>query len=398
MSTETLTPPSPEALPERHESLFPIGLEEILPIRNRLLKLTPDDIRSFVDVRRDGRSNDPVTIIYGSGFAEWHQERGDFASEQALRMYRGGKLYGAQIALDRYKHLHDGQPLVADDPIAYAAAKHRVRTSYEDLGDVTQWEADFQREQRHLHGGMLALLNAGLHDHTLRLYHQMYRGTVPKTEALESFYTGLIDASIFINTYASLRDTGQLPPLAEKTDREWGRDLPDIYFAAQAAVDQAHGVRLAFELESRDSDFSDLVDRMRIRDLHSERVLFPSPDGRGERIVAYTRVIEQAGPNEFVYTHEPRGIYEISSTPMAYRVKWAGRYALGGVFAGNLADLWLPSTSLAQAAVAGGLGAVIGAATGFARQTPHTDRVLNPIWVAPGYEQDSQYLDITLQK
>lgn len=404
MSTEALTPPPAEALPEKSEQLFPIGLDQILPIRNRLLTLNSEDLWSFVEVRRDGRSNDPVTIMYGSGFAAWHQERGDFGDEtsaQELRMYRAGKLYGAQIALDRYRELHGGQPLRADDPIAYAAAQHRVLHSYEDVGDVTQWERDYQREQRHMHGNMLALLNAGLHDHTLRMYSQMYGGEIPKDESLESFYTGLVDAGIFINTYASMRDTNERPAPAVVTDREWGHDLPDIYHLAQMAIDRMYGNRIVIELESTDADFSDLVAAMRVNDQYSTRVMFPGMDGRTSYVAAFTRVIEQTGPNEFVYINEPRGIYEINQVPArttkAYRAKWAGCYALVGAFVGNVPDAWM-HTSPAQAVAAGGLCAVIGAAAGLAKQKPSTDNELSLVWVAPGYEPDSQNLGFTLQK
>jgi len=440
MSHETGVPVNFEAQTACTESLFPIGLDEIMPARDRLLKLQTDDLRSFVAVRREGAPQDPVTVLYHAGFAQWHQERGDFASEQAVNMYRAGKLYGATLALDRYR-AKTGKELVADDADAYAAAKSVVLHSYDEPGleeagrraDRTRgayigsvnagrfymisplrpdtadasgasdaprpanwlWRADCQREQRYLHGKMLALLNAGLHDHTLEQYNEVYSGTIPKDEALESFYTGLVDAAIFITTYASYRDDNRLPEKAGITDLERYLGRPDLYYDVRDAltVEAAYGMTL--ELEAGDIEFYELLDRMDVERTPTHRQVV-SVDGQ-QYALAYLPTIEQVGPNSFRLVYDIQGIYEVLPPSLAQRAKYAGVVALVGAAAANANDAWLPN-SPAAIGLATLLGALVGGATGLAAHPDFKNRDASLVWNAPEFDAAEKNLAITLQK
>ena len=68
------------------ESLFPLPASSITEVRNRLLRVNNDDIRSFLDVRREGRPDDVTTALLGAGFAKWHIDHNDFSGQHALLM------------------------------------------------------------------------------------------------------------------------------------------------------------------------------------------------------------------------------------------------------------------------------------------------------------------------
>ena len=387
---------TPEVLPSPQphwESLFPIPVEQVAQVQQRLLQVTEDDLRGFVDVRREGTADDPMTILYGAGFATWHQVHGDFSSDKATQTYRIGKLYGAQAALDRYVAL-TGDQLVADDADAYHVARVVVEESYKELPEGTQWERDYLREKKYTGGNIFAVLNAVLHDRTMEQYAGVYEGTIPEDEALESFYTGLVDAAIFINTYASWRDFSRVPltfPLPPGLNHE---ELPQEYHELTQMIQEEEPAVVHLNMEGSDTLSTDIIDSLR-PGAHNTRL--GATWLNGQRIgFVYAPILKQTGPNDFVFAHELRAIYNV--TPRATSVdrrRSAGRMSIAMAAGANALDFWAAPLSLVvpSTLVAAGLGALIGRKASMY----HSEYALSTIWKATDYDPENKITSWSLQ-
>lgn len=375
--------PSPE-----WESLFPLAVDSILAVQRRLMQVSDADVRSFVAIRREGgRANDPTTIMYGAGLATWHIEHGDFSSDQAVHMYRTGKLYGAQMALDRYKQL-TGAELRADDDVAYVAAKSTVLDSYRQIDEASQWKKDFLREQRYTGANSLAVLNALLHDHTMNQFWQVYGGNIPASEALESFYTGLLDAAIFINTYAAIRDHNHMPPkFPFAYEIEDAR--PGVYQLAKSMLKSAVMSGVQIELEGTDGGVESVLRSGSMNQAeHEETPMFVN--GVAHTIVS-TPKLKQVGPNSFRFVDDVAEIRRALPVTRRQRIGRAAPGAAGGAAAANVPELWTHA-SPAMIAVTTLFGAALGGAVG-ASFKQSSGKNMETIWKA-----EDEPLDNPLQK
>ncbi|MFZ1484101.1 MAG: hypothetical protein WAS36_03755 [Candidatus Saccharimonadales bacterium] len=349
------------ALPPRHEtepslpnleSLFPLPANTITEVRNRLLRVTDDDINSFVGVRRDGRPDDVTTTLLNTGFAQWHIEHGDFSGERSVLMYSAGKLYGAQMALERYSQI-TGQPLLADDGDAYEVAKFSVYESYRGLEAPTQWEQDFKREQRVTGGKTLAILNAALHDHTLKQFEAMYGDAIPEEEALETFYTGLLDASIFMQAYALYRDSNVLLPVLQYGLHQTP-EIPSIVTEIHADMRNKSLFGVEIQLESDNDNLKQVLENV---DPKPEEIKSHITIRKDKMYVFDTApVLTQTGPNNFTFDERVLAVSE-ALIPKDLRIRRALGYGAVGGSATLLPDIFgsqsIPWVTVASMVIAG---------------------------------------------
>jgi hypothetical protein len=176
--------------------------------------VTNDDLRSFIIVRKEGgRADSLVTALYGAHLGNWHRAAGRLEDDEAALFYDAAELYGTLLC--KQHHLATtGEPLRADDPDAYRVALGHLLCTYNIpgmSGDTTRWEQERRRELTFTGSSLLFELSASLQDHIYNQLYALYGGTeLPKEAAQAAFYTGLVDAAIFADTYARFRHN--LPP------------------------------------------------------------------------------------------------------------------------------------------------------------------------------------------
>lgn len=372
-----------EPIPPTWESLFPLPATAITDVRDRLLCVTDADICSFIDVRKEGRSNDVTTALLKTGFAKWHIEHGDFSGNRSVLMYSAGKLYGAQMALGHYKHI-TGKELRADDPDAYDIAKYSVFESYRGIEADSQWERDYKREQSVTGGKTLAILNAALHDHTLRQFEAMYGDEIPENEALESFYTGLLDASIFIEAYARFRDnTDLLPVLRSSVEKPVQKPaiVDEIY---RDMLDVAM-LQVEVQLESDDNSLDQVLAYADPK-LDETETLLTRQHGK---LYAFdvAPVLTQCGPNSFRCDKRVLAVSEAHMPRLQRVLRAIGYGAIGGAssfvlpeLVGQRASPFTTALSIAIASV--GIGAI-----GWKTQPVRIPSKITcePVWSEDGY-------------
>jgi len=296
-------------------------------------------------------------------------------------MYGAGKLYGAQMTLDRYRN-STGKDLRADDPEAYDIAKYSVLESYRGLEAPTQWEQDYKREQRVTGGKTLAVLNAALHDHTMRQFEAMYGDAIPEGEALETFYTGLLDASIFIEAYARFRDNNDLLPVLQSSLSK-KPEAPPIVGELHQAIQNQEPANIEMQLESDDDSLEQVlaylepnleeVKKLRARLHETCYVLEAAP------------VLAQFGPNSFRFD---TAVLSVSEAHVLRFRRLAQSLGYGAVAGG----LTFSPDIVAQSAptpMAIGFAALVG--TGFATwgwKTLPARQKAELIWNEAGYTPD----------
>jgi hypothetical protein len=154
-----------------------------------------------------------VTALYGANLGEWHRAAGRLEDKEALLFYDAAGLYGTLLCKERHIFVM-GEPLRADDADAYKVARTHVLNTYNLLGlpeGTPRWAQEQRRELVFTGSGLLSQLNASLNDHIYNQLRALYGNTaLPKEAAMMAFYTGLVDAAIFADTYARFRHN--LPP------------------------------------------------------------------------------------------------------------------------------------------------------------------------------------------
>jgi hypothetical protein len=309
-------------------------------LRGRMLAVTTADIRASIATNKDHGSPDSLTsAMYGAEFAAWHQEAGRLRDQPAVNVYEMGVLYGMQL----YDDLHykkTGVVVRADDPDAYRVATATVRGSYELplLPDgLPRWQVEKHRDMAYTGNDLLSILNAGVHDHVMRQYSQLYDQLPPSSQLSgEAFYMGLIDASIFSNTYARFK-AGRGPqkfPLAVTYARPVG--LAGALAQTLERHDGLHG--MTFELEPTD-ELGQMVEAMH-PSLDAAQWSLIELNGATYRVLSMP-VMRQHGDNEFARGHDilqiiPYG--DAIDTVLGRVVKRLGVSALAGMAVGTVVD------------------------------------------------------------
>lgn len=189
--------------------------EDVTGVFNRLLRITPGDMQSMTDMRRDGSSDDMATILYntridGITLAEWHYDMGHIKTPQARLYYAAGKLWGTQLYDELYlrkvhRHL---QPDSAEAVDAYRVAVTTLKRSYDAvkqrIPSGNRWEQESLRESIQLKDAPMGQLNGLLHDRIMN-FLRLELGE-PDEDSPSSFYMGLVDAGIFMNAYIRWKD------------------------------------------------------------------------------------------------------------------------------------------------------------------------------------------------
>lgn len=304
-------PPShPEQAPSppQWESLVTYGIGDLVPLQKRLGSITGEDLQSFVDVRKDGASNDMLTVLYGADLTGWHHEQGRHGDEAADLEYEGGLLYGTRLASTIF-YRQTGRQLVADDADAYQVALGVVKRSYEVVSsDVAlPWHVENAREEIHTGNNFLSLLNASLDDHITAQMMELYQsrglgdGIVDEMERV-AFYRGLIDSMIFCNSYARFRENGMGPESFEEKVRErtevWERWRPAI--TAEFGGDYLPGT---YSVETAD-DLASLVNYIQTGGIFEPTFMTVNARKPDELMLVLTKTLRQSGPNEFHFAYE----------------------------------------------------------------------------------------------
>ncbi|HUS26629.1 MAG TPA: hypothetical protein VMY99_04765 [Nevskiaceae bacterium] len=314
MNTPT-TNPETAGSPEVWESLFPFDVPDLANIQQRLLRVTTEDLGSFVEVRKHGSPQNILTALYGAQLADWRVKRGDFTSTQARLFFKVGELYGTQMAGDQY-YEYTGETLSADDPDAYDVAVATVKSSYDELelsDDLPQWLIEKYREMVHTGSDKLSVLNAVLHDRIQNQFRELYGDIdIPTAEALESFYMGLIDSVLFYNTYARFRK-GLHPQQFEVAVAHTPIFDPDVHRLVTQSLNDADPTTIgALELEPTDN-IAVLIQNMVPTDEAAQWFAVTANNCR-YRIRA-AKVVTQVGANEFRHAYNIMEIHFVEEEP-----------------------------------------------------------------------------------
>lgn len=218
----------PDPLRAIEMDLLRPGDADVTDVFNRLLIMNPERMRGIIDIRRAGRANDMYVILHGaridgSSLTEWHIEQEHFASTAAQLHYAAGKIWGTQVYTELYKRVHHRrlQPDTSDSVDAYRVAQATLAHSYEDLADIglSRWSQEHYRERQFLGTRHLAQVNTLLYEKLQRAYR---KEPIVEGELPEAFYTGMVDASIFMNAYIRWKDYGAAP-LKKQRMGYWGQ-------------------------------------------------------------------------------------------------------------------------------------------------------------------------------
>jgi hypothetical protein len=308
----------PEGMPE-WDPLLPYAPEDLTLLQDRLTALTVADIHSFVAVRHEGPSHHILTALYHAGYSEWHAERGRLKTPDEKLFHELGLLYGVQMLDHRHRDFR-GEALVADSLAAYDAADRAVRASYSlDLApDTPRWRTEKEREIKHTGSDSLSILNALLQNVLLDRFNELHPDLpeVPTDDAMESFYTGLIDASIFYNTYAR-----QKVGLEQEVFSN-----PSVH---APAFDEAIHVEAALPAQHLLPARLDHV----LASIPEAEVWLPQK-GREPAVVGVKPVMAQTGINEFIFCGEVIETIPLSPTIDLQRMFTLSVSALGGCVSG----------------------------------------------------------------
>jgi hypothetical protein len=190
------------------QSVFPYELENADALYGSLLgEVTVNDQRSFVEVRQDGAANDVLTTFYTAGFDRWHTEAGRLPADspEDKLIYDIAGLYGVRMASDRLYN-RTGERMQADDLIAYVVARETVLGGYDLLEvppEAAAWEREKNRECVNTGSDTLGVTLGFAHDRLVEQYKQLYgtEPSVPKERIYNALYMGMLDGSVFFNTY-----------------------------------------------------------------------------------------------------------------------------------------------------------------------------------------------------
>jgi hypothetical protein len=207
----TLFETTPTALYTPQQSLFPPEIEDVtrfLHINHRLI----EDMQGFVDIRRGGSANDMFVVLQNSELEKNQKDAGRIEGGEQTFFYRAGQLYGVTMAKDRYRRAFDAD-FVPDDPDAYVVAQKVVASSYQLFPydqPKERWHQERSRERQNLGSQAFEYIDALLHAPIHKYYKQHSENERPADEetcdpARLAFYTGLVDAGIFCNTYMRFR-------------------------------------------------------------------------------------------------------------------------------------------------------------------------------------------------
>lgn len=225
----------PESLPhteateaENLEGFMPPSMQpndkDVTAVFNRLLRMTGDDIEGIVEVRRSGRADDMFTIlrdvsIEGRSLSDWHGAMGHFDAPRSKLFYEAGQLWGAQIYDRLYQRINQRRLYPDNDEAgnAYTVATGTLQHSYAMAkrygSEYGRWAEERYREHQYLgDGARIAQLNGLLFGRIKEHYQSTYGNDIlPQIESPKSFYTGMLDASIFLNAYIGWKDYGAAP-------------------------------------------------------------------------------------------------------------------------------------------------------------------------------------------
>jgi hypothetical protein len=302
----TTSPHAEQLPPAEWDSLLNFSVDDIEPLRQRLLGVSGDNLLSFVAVRKEGTSYDMLTTIYGTNLTDWHHENGRGGDAAADLEYEGGLLYGKTLAKGLY-FSKTGHSLLPDDPDACRVAEQAVKRSYDEMPAECQtpWEQENFRELAFTGSHLLSVLNAVLDDHIteqmVSLYkeHGMGDGVVDESERV-AFYRGLIDSVIFYNSYARWKDRTLGP---ESFIENAKRLLADRRRCAELAIKDTTGVVAEYSLDAGD-DIAVFVAHLD-RPFKGTEDRYIRTDGQAVPMVAVTsEFLRQTGPNTFVFRPE----------------------------------------------------------------------------------------------
>jgi len=261
-----MTTAEQSAFAEIPPTILPLELNDrdITPTYNRIASITPEALAGFVELRENGPSDDLLYMLYhtkydGRSLEDWHQSQGHFEGDPAALAYRAGQLYGVQMYERKYAETHDDKlaPHTLVETDAYEKAVEVLAASYapappESL--ASRWRQECDRERAYLGAGQdLAHLSS--------LLAPRLRDYLQDAQAPEAFYTGLLDASIFLRTYIYLKDTGFEP----QRYFALSDDLP-VKGYALPGVDMA-GVAVLYNHSYPDQKFDIVVPHGRLKSI-----------------------------------------------------------------------------------------------------------------------------------
>lgn len=185
----------------------------ITEVFNRLLELDVGQLRDFVEARAHGPANDLMLMLLqtrlgGERLTDWHARQGHFKGEQTELAYRTGIMYAVQLHEHLYDVLRAGRltPTGEDATDAYDVASSVLLHSYDQtaVAGLSAWTREINREHYYCAGQDNFCQLSSLSSE--RLNAQMH-----DEHADQAFYTGLLDATIFLGAYIRWKDDG-LPP------------------------------------------------------------------------------------------------------------------------------------------------------------------------------------------